>query len=392
MIISIEVLFAACIGTCAAFLAIGNMLDKQLKADAKNSFASKLAIAVRPDPVHWMQAMSAAFLILFDRIYGWRRSVINKMLWQVIILCYGIFVIARLILWGFGLPVPDTELILTASIYTAIGAILLLQSLRGFTSLTEAVEQGIAARSIVNRALVVSLLCGMVLLVMIVLGAWLTILNMGPATRHAIALSMGAAFALALVVPVAIVPDRAHPVNPLRAVLSSFAFMFIIGLIASDSTTSFVEGILEGRVLIISFVAFNVFADAISLVETRWILVRSQRVGLLAIFGLLMFDILLSGGIYLILPVIANQDLTVLTEALAFRGTMPWMGILFWTTFSTSAVFYLFVMSVLVCKVFTPILRLLHRWIDIDEHPVGTVACAMAIVASAGFLLFGLLV
>lgn len=384
-------LFVSWIAACVGLLTVGVRLDSMLSADAKRAFSNKIAIALGSNPARWMQAMSTSFLILFDRIYGWRRSVVSKMLWRVIILCYGVFIIGRFILWGFGLAVPSTELILSASIYTAIGSILLLQSLRGLTSLTEAAEEGIPARLIVNRSLIISILCGMLLIAMIVLGSWLTFIWMDTSTRTAIAVSIGAAFSSALVVPIAIIPDYVHPINPLRAILSSLIFMFVIGFAGADSASSFLEAIGEGQLFLLSFIAFNVFGDVVSLVETRWILMKSQHVGTLAIIALLVFDILLSAGIYLTLPLIANQDLTVLMEALMFRGTMPWMGILFWTTFSTSAVFYLFVASVFLCRVFSPILRLLSRWINIGRHPVGTVTCAMAIISSAIFVLLAIL-
>lgn len=384
-------LLIAWVATCAGLFTIGNALDKMLTADAKSAFAKKIAIAVTPDPVRWMRAMSSAFVTLFDRVYGWRRSVINKTLWQVIIFCYAVFLIARLILWLFALIVPSTELILATSIYVAIGAILFLRASRSFTVLTDVDEHGIPAASLLNRAFIVPLVYGMVMLGMIVLGVFIVFSRMGSSPRVAIGLSIGIAIALPLLVLVAIVPDRVHYVNPVRAILSSFAFMLILALVVPDAARSFIDLVAAGNWLLLSFVAFNIFADAISLVETRWILRTSRTAGVLRILGLLVLDLVLSGVIYLVLPLIANQDLRVLMDALRFRGSMPWMGILFWTTFSTSAFFYLFVISVLTRKLLTPITRLLPKWIDVENHPAGTVACAMGAVCTVAFAILATL-
>ena len=145
-------------------------------------------------------------------------------------------------------------------------------------------------------------------------------------------------------------------IHPLKASLSSILVVILVGLINLDATNSFVEAIDGEGIQVIGFVGFNIFADAISLVETRWVLQRGATAGVMKLLGWLAIDLILSGTIFFLLP-LALWEVRAFSEAILFKGERPWFGILFWSTFSTSVAFYVFVISALLLKLFHAAIR-----------------------------------
>ena len=144
-----------------------------------------------------------------------------------------------------------------------------------------------------------------------------------------------------------------------------------------------------------TLVAFNVFGDAVSLVETRIILRWSRGAPLATLFYLLLLDVLLSAGIYIVLPELAHQDLNILWKGILFKGPEPWLGILFWSTFVTSLMFYGFLAAVLLLNVCRPLIRCLNLLFDkisIDKHPVGALTLSALVVWTVGLLVFGMVI
>lgn len=174
-------------------------------------------------------------------------------------------------------------------------------------------------------------------------------------------------------------------VSPTRAILSSLLFMSLISVIAVNARNDFVDAI-NTTGLFALFLAFNVSADTISLMETRWILRKSRSVSVRQLPFLLAADLILSFLIYLILPVLVGQDLIEFWKAIRFSGPKPWIGILFWTTFSTSAIFYIFVASVVVIQLQEPITQPFMNVIDVEEHPTFTVAIVISLLLTIIFL------
>ena len=79
-------------------------------------------------------------------------------------------------------------------------------------------------------------------------------------------------------------------------------------------------------------------------------------------------------------------------EAIMFSGPSPWLGILFWTTFSTSILFYLFVLATLLVR---PLFGLrnvvdtVYSIFDLDKHPVRCIAIVIAAIVTVIFFLVG---
>ena len=104
-------------------------------------------------------------------------------------------------------------------------------------------------------------------------------------------------------------------------------------------------------------------------------------------------DVILSGVIYLVLPGISNVNWSNLVSAIEFQGPKPWMGVLFWSTFLTSILFYLFGVSMLLLRIVASVFRLINkldRWFQIYQYPIRLVTVAMVIIETIGFVTYGL--
>ncbi len=146
--------------------------------------------------------------------------------------------------------------------------------------------------------------------------------------------------------------------------------------------------------MILTFIAFNFFGDAVSLVETRWVLRRARGAALATMGLLLLVDLIASAVVYLALPELAHESFETLGQGIVFQGTQPWLGILFWSTFATSALFHVFVLAVLLLKVLEPLVRmvnLLDRWFSLYEHPARLLSVSAVMIVSVVFAVVGLL-
>ena len=173
-------------------------------------------------------------------------------------------------------------------------------------------------------------------------------------------------------------------IHPLKAIVSSVIFILLLGLLRKDAGFAFHEA-LTSDIKILGFVGFNLFADGLSLAETRWLLRRAVKSALRGLLVLLVIDLLLSAAIFLLIPLILGE-LPALWEAIFFEGDRPWLGILFWSTFSTSVVFYLFVIAAVLVRLFAALARF-FGWATspLQAHPVLCIAIAMALVVTVGF-------
>ena len=129
----------------------------------------------------------------------------------------------------------------------------------------------------------------------------------------------------------------------------------------------------------------NVFADWVSLIETRWILEKAQRCSNWVVAVLLVVDLVLSGLIFMAIPLILG-DASDFFDAARFQGDRPWFGILFWTTFSTSVLFFSFVVTVPFLRVSHLLVRSLRSFVDFSAQPVLGFFAAMALAITLGFV------
>lgn len=71
-----------------------------------------------------------------------------------------------------------------------------------------------------------------------------------------------------------------------------------------------------------------------------------------------------------------------------FQGEMPWLGILFWSIFSTSIVFYAFIITAFVYSWFHPVIKLIG-WFDIEQRPAQSLALTFMLLVTIGFVMAG---
>jgi hypothetical protein len=177
------------------------------------------------------------------------------------------------------------------------------------------------------------------------------------------------------------------PIHPLKALGSSLVFIVGVSLAASltrvDAATTFFAEMRNGEGFkILAFVAFNIFADGVSLLETWWVLQRGRRTTVVQLLGLLALDLAASGAIFLILPAVVGE-ITAIYDAILFHGDRPWLGILFWSTFGTSVIFYLFVIAVFSFllpghALATGFRKVIGSFSNIEERPFTSIAYALS--------------
>lgn len=181
-------------------------------------------------------------------------------------------------------------------------------------------------------------------------------------------------------------------IDPFKAALFSVGSVCIVALIAHALGLISLNAIWSTNVpdmSVISFVGFNVLADTVSLAETRWILGRGRDVSTVRLVSLLVLDIFLSAGIFMALPLVL-WELPDFIDGITFSGPRPWLGILFWSTFATSAVFYLYVLGILLARIIFAPVRITASKIDYTQDPwfALVLACGMVITVLFIILIF----
>lgn len=174
------------------------------------------------------------------------------------------------------------------------------------------------------------------------------------------------------------------PINLWKVVATSAFFMAIVGLIRWDAATSFFHVVETDGPIALTFIAYSVFADGISLIKTRWLLQRVVKAGTGTLLCVLAADLLLSAGVF-VLPT-TMWELPTFWDAIVFRGDRPWLGILFWSTLSTSAVFYVFVLAAALAAPLARIAGGLPLRLDAESKPVQALTASAVVWTTFGFL------
>jgi hypothetical protein len=385
------VLFATWISICAAVLTIANHLDNWMDDNAKALFSSRIRTTLRGGSRHWVESVNSAFISIFDRLYGWRNPHLDGLLWRGILFTYIMTVTARVTFQVFHIPVANTEAILLTVAVTAVGTCLLAQA---FSAILAIVRQYEAATPPTLSSLLhakttfVTVLCGSLGISLLSITCAVAAIRMNGSNHGALAIGLCGAVSYPFVLLTYLIPKRVLPVAPLRALASSFFVTGVLAVLCPDSARLFIQSIVNGQVGLLTFLVFNLFGDAVSLVETRLILSLCKGHAVITLLGILILDLVLSAAIYLVLPGLAAEKLEVLRDGIMFRGLQPWLGILFWSTFATSLLFYLFLASVLFLKAALPLLRVFDRFesaFSFYSHPARLVAVAMVLIITVVF-------
>ncbi len=343
-------------------------------------------------PAEWFHSVETAFSVVFDFVYGWRKSRLNRIIWRAILFSYLMLMMSRLVLWGFKIKVPQMEKILLIAFVVAIGVTTLLQIDIPALRLQEGPDGPPLRQLIRDRRFISTVVLSACFVAYYTFAAIFTGHGVGISVKNVSAIAFGAAIGVPGVVLVSRVKDSWVAVAPLRAIASSVIFIGLLALLFRPAAHSFVSEFHQRGPLVLATVAFNLFGDAISLVETRWLLRLSRGISMLGIIGMLLLDLVLSALLYLVLPGIAGIHWNILLFAAGFNGPHAWMGILFWSTFFTSLLFYLFVASMLLLRMAAPVIRILNKmdkWFALYDHPVRLITVAMVVLETAAFLVLG---
>jgi hypothetical protein len=379
-------------GFIGTTITIGVAVDTWLVEDIRIKLSDTLRRRFTENPAKWFNSVEETFSAIFDSFYSWRNPELDKFIWRGILFTYVGLILARLVLWALRIPVPAMEKILVIAFVSAIGVTMLLQVDFGVLLGKEAstnisLRKLIRDKNFISSVVMASLSASLFSAAIIMTGH-----GVGITFKNVSAIAFGTGLAVPAVAIVSKVRDDWIPVSPLRAIASSLFFIGILAILFPSAAYTFVTEFEQTGPLLLASVAFNVFGDALSLVETRWVLRWARGLPLLGILGVLIMDVLLSAVIYLVLPGISNVNWNNLIQAIQFEGPEPWMGILFWSTFLTSILFYLFVISILLLRIITSFAALFNRlneWFAIYQHPVRLVTIAMVITETIAFAIFG---
>ena len=175
--------------------------------------------------------------------------------------------------------------------------------------------------------------------------------------------------------------------SPIRVAITSILAMSTITLLKNDILTSFISDYNEIGIIVLAYLFLNIFADSISLLETDIVLRLAAKGNIKRFAALGLFDIFLSTVIFLAIP-LSTGNLDVFLDAMWFKGDHPWLGVLFWSTFSTSIIFWLFLLSVFVLTILQKILKCyvkLNVALPIDKKPI-TCLYVVAVVVIIPFM------
>ncbi len=167
------------------------------------------------------------------------------------------------------------------------------------------------------------------------------------------------------------------PVAIGTSIISISLGTFLVFVNAGSVFDKFHEAMLSNQVV---YLVLNVVADSFSIMETHWVLCKFKSIrNPVWVLLLLLLDLLASALIYLSIPLL-TRSYEVL-PAIVFSGDKPWIGIFFWSTFSTSFIFYLFVGFWVIVTILEPFRRLIGLG---EKHIFDRPACITAFV---GFIL-----
>ncbi|MCD4843020.1 MAG: hypothetical protein K8R25_00870, partial [Methanosarcinales archaeon] len=155
-------------------------------------------------------------------------------------------------------------------------------------------------------------------------------------------------------------------ISPIRTIVISLLSMFIIYLLFDETRNSLFSDFNKYGWFLLLYLLLNIFADSFSILETRYIFQKAFSVNSIRSIFLLVLDIVASGFIFLIIP-LSTGNLQVFLDALFFKGNSPWFGILFWSTFSTSIIFYIYILC-FFCMMFLYKYSLIEK--NIKEYPI----------------------
>ena len=160
-------------------------------------------------------------------------------------------------------------------------------------------------------------------------------------------------------------------ISPPRVIFTSILLMTIIAFIKKDITQTFFYDLNQIGLILLAYLFLNILADSISLCETNFILRLAVKGTTKRFVFLGLIDLILTTFIFLAIP-LSTGNLDTFLESMLFKGDNPWLGILFWSTFSTSIIFWAFLLAIFGQIVAQKVLGYyikLNKILPIEEKP-----------------------
>jgi hypothetical protein len=391
--------------------ALSKLLSSALNEETQRNLSRWLGRQVAREPASWVQAANRAFLQTFDWLFAPKKTAWEGSLWAALMVSPVLLVLARLAFLLGGVRAGDAIDLLLFALWLASSVAVFLGSTHattrsGFVSgmvgfvllivlgrlalgelgglligLSVGLFGGTVAGMVFSFGIPgIGLPLGMSMAIAsMVLGVLMlaleTLSGFGSYALGFGALGFGlGAFVGAMQ---ALGPGPIAPASPLRTFVYSLFFIGLVSVLRLDAASSIVDAVRAAGPRILVFVAFTTFADTFSLLETRWILRRGLDAGTAMMLALLGLDLVLSAAIFLFLPLVLGE-LPGFFQAALFRGDRPWLGILFWSSFSTSVTFYVFAVSSLLIRPLAHMPKL-GRYLAVETRPVLVLTIAVGI-------------
>ena len=272
------VLFLALVSSWAAIVGViftlGEKLDSWMGEDYRLRLGRWLGQKLGQDPKSWLQSANQLFLQTFDRLYGGSSSLLEQTVWLGLVIALVALGILRIASAASEAPeAENTELLLSAMViafaFAAFG-LTAAASIRGIGF----DFPGVIARIVGVIVGIVGVIVGVI--VFAIVGHIVGVIVVGFNGVFVVGI-FGGIFGI---IVGGIGESRLKiPIHPLRALLWSVVFVCIVGLIRWDAGIAGVKAVYADP-KVLTFLAFNVFADGVSLLESRWVLQRSAKASL----------------------------------------------------------------------------------------------------------------
>lgn len=377
---------SALVGILGVLLMLSESLEKTVRDSAREELVLWFKRVGNRSFSDALSSCNTLFVRLFDHIYFRGEYTVSRYVW---VWLTGMFIVS-------GTIVPFSRLIGLS--YPSLQSVLALGAITGcvysldYYIFVQLFQKRLSLQQLFQRRLSLVWIVAW-LLSLIVYSASIFIFNKIHQTPYPASPFSPFAVYLPLVkAPVLLgafwLRDTPIRVSPFRAMLTSLGAMVVIGLLRWDTVRALMSDINLLGWSIAGYVLLNVCVDSFSLLETRLVLKLASRGSCLRFFGVVILDVLASATIFLAIPV-ASGNLGTFLDAIVFKGPHPWIGILFWSSFSTSFLFYLYLLSAGVLAGLQAFVRgflRLDRFLPISEKPFRCLGLVAMVITTLMFV------
>jgi hypothetical protein len=349
------------IAIIACLAGVYRAFNDSIKEEFRNLWESFFTKFQNSNYVQWTTQINKLFISSFDFIYRSNNNWLHFSIWLIIIFSYITFLVARVILYFSHVNIPPTEMMLLTILLTGIGGAMILSFLfyiSQFVNLEASVKDPfLKSNNIFNKKTLGMVAIGTIGIYLFTFSAIQFCILLGATKNFASEISLGYALGPTALLLTLLLPINRLNISPIKSFISSLFFMLLLGLVFRDASYSLIKEFLDGNRFILLFILFNLYADALSLIETRFVLKYAQNKKLIALFSLLIIDLIFSGSLFAILPMITDVKLNAFWDGILFKGVNPWFGILFWSSFATSILYYIFMISCICLAIIYPVIK-----------------------------------